>query len=47
MKRRALLFVCILFTSLAWSENISDSFLKNYMEENNINGTVVIESLNE
>jgi len=46
MKRRALLFVCILFTSLAWSENISDSFLKNYMEENNINGTVVIESLN-
>ncbi len=46
MKRIVLLLICVLFTFLAWSKNVTDSFLKKYMEENNVNGTVVIESLN-
>ena len=46
MKRGVLTLMCVLFTFLAWSENDNDSFLKRYMEENSVNGTVVIESLN-
>lgn len=46
MKRGVLTLMCVLFTFLAWSENDNNSFLKRYMEENSVNGTVVIESLN-
>lgn len=45
MKRRFLILLFIFFTSIVWGENKSDTFLKQYMKENNINCTVVIESL--